>query len=337
MNKITYNYFALRDKPDKSNDLLTNKLFWLQDKAYLYLFNEQIGQLDKDLTEVKIEYVWKSMNDYAEPVYGEYVELSENPAFNRVTNRLFEFLFWVGEIYILYVKESEEFFVFMKSEKLKIEKRDLKETEGVFIDVMTGEGYIIDHWEEVLLRLEWPRQDTFLRWYMACYTWLLEDIAWHKIFMLSNKRVSLLNRSNVQGSQEPREKEKKFYSTSVWIDESDPNYDFHPTSFLESSHIQIITDAIYRVRDRKLSELGRVANLNPKGDRMTTGENYKDIIGIANRQRRVLNMLKNFANDCLDMWGVELEFGLNTIIDRQANTSMDIPTADTANHLDEIQ
>jgi hypothetical protein len=56
--------------------------------------------------------------------------------------------------------------------------------------------------------------------------------------------------------------------------------------------------------------LGLVSNLNHKGERLTTGENYKDIHAIKNRQAMVLDQLDLFTMVLSEKYGCELEFDI---------------------------
>jgi hypothetical protein len=58
--------------------------------------------------------------------------------------------------------------------------------------------------------------------------------------------------------------------------------------------------------------LGRVANLNHKGERLTAGENYKDIYAIKNRQAAVLDQLNIFSAKLIAMYG---EFAPDLLFD----------------------
>lgn len=74
--------------------------------------------------------------------------------------------------------------------------------------------------------------------------------------------------------------------------------DVEPFLGMDGSDLEAIKDSIFYHLDRLKYEYGRVANTNPKGERMTSGENYKDITAIANRQKQTLERLNHFASQC---------------------------------------
>lgn len=106
--------------------------------------------------------------------------------------------------------------------------------------------------------------------------------------------------------------------------------DVIPKVFATGQDLRELHYVTFNLLDRRAFELGRVSNTNPKGDRLTAGENYKDITSIANRQRAVLSELELFAVKVRDKWGIELNFAINGIPEREMMV-MDPATAPTPN------
>lgn len=88
------------------------------------------------------------------------------------------------------------------------------------------------------------------------------------------------------------------------------NYILENSVFLTGQDLEQLVFSTYHDLDRRIYELGRVSNTNPKGDRYSTGENYKDITGIARKENITLKNLRLFAKECLERWGIELNFDI---------------------------
>lgn len=94
--------------------------------------------------------------------------------------------------------------------------------------------------------------------------------------------------------------------------------DIEPIIAFEGDDLLAIRDTIFQYLDRMKFEYGRVANTNPKGERITSGENYKDISAIANRQKETLEYLIYFAKQVEKLWGIELDFAVSGIPEKEA-------------------
>lgn len=103
----------------------------------------------------------------------------------------------------------------------------------------------------------------------------------------------------------------------MFVSDERQRVDIVPKLFATGQDLRELHYATFNLLDRRAFELGRVSNTNPKGDRLTAGENYKDITSIANRQKAVLSQLELFAHKAREMWGVELKFAINGIPERQ--------------------
>lgn len=96
------------------------------------------------------------------------------------------------------------------------------------------------------------------------------------------------------------------------------NIDIAPLELMTGQDLLALRDTVYYYLDRLKYEYGRVANTNPKGDRYSVGESYKDITAIANRQKETLEYLIWFAYQAKDLWGVDLEFAVSGIPEKEA-------------------
>lgn len=94
--------------------------------------------------------------------------------------------------------------------------------------------------------------------------------------------------------------------------------DVEPFVAFNGTDLLAIKDTTYHYLDRMKFEYGRVANTNPKGERITSGENYKDISAIANRQKETLEYLIYFAKQVKKLWGIELNFAVSGIPEKEA-------------------
>lgn len=94
--------------------------------------------------------------------------------------------------------------------------------------------------------------------------------------------------------------------------------DLEPLVAFSGDDLLAIKDVMFYYLDRLKFEYGRVANTNPKGERITSGENYKDISAIANRQKETLEYLIDFAYQVEDKFGITLEFAVSGIPEKEA-------------------
>lgn len=94
--------------------------------------------------------------------------------------------------------------------------------------------------------------------------------------------------------------------------------DIEPLMAFEGTDLTALKDTIFHYLDRLKFEFGRVANTNPKGERITSGENYKDISAVANRQKDTLECLINFAYQVKKLWDIHLEFAVSGIPEKEA-------------------
>lgn len=94
--------------------------------------------------------------------------------------------------------------------------------------------------------------------------------------------------------------------------------DIVPLEFMTGQDLKELRDCIYHYLDRLTYEYGRVANTNPKGDRYSVGESYKDITGISNRLKETLEELISFGFQAEDKWGQYLEFSISGIPEKEA-------------------
>lgn len=74
------------------------------------------------------------------------------------------------------------------------------------------------------------------------------------------------------------------------------NADIIAVEYATGADLESLHYTSFNTLDRRAYELGRVSNTNPKGERLTSGENYKDISSIANRQKATLEQLEKFAH-----------------------------------------
>lgn len=103
----------------------------------------------------------------------------------------------------------------------------------------------------------------------------------------------------------------------MFVSDERQKVDIVPKLFATGQDLRELHYATFNLLDRRAFELGRVSNTNPKGDRLTAGENYKDITSIANRQKAVLSQLELFAYKVREKWSIDLKFAINGIPERQ--------------------
>lgn len=281
------------------------------------------------------------MENLAQPVYCEFVETNRDSEFMEIGERFYKELFWNETIYVSYDFFSDESSYTVDATDLGKEKPDeieyFKEVGGFdtwvkvtlneydrdtrFLHLATGLTVDIPNWRDHLVRARWSgnHMSNFINWFEYSLEYC---ISLKKLVTFSNmmiKRIQVSGTNSIRTYLEDLSARLETIEPYFLTDERQ-RMDVIPKVFATGQDLRELHYVTFNMLDRRAFELGRVSNTNPKGDRLTAGENYKDITSIANRQRAVLSELELFASKVKDMWGIELAFAINGIPEREMLT-----------------
>lgn len=263
-----------------------------------------------EMTQIPFDDIFYWMSQLSCPVWGEYVEITENAAFNKVRDLYFEYLFWEGEAFIFYDEIEETMSMYQCNNAGKYQ-------ENGYLNIETQQlVHLTQDEAKLLIYCTWDgkynKLDRFYQWYKFCYWMLVSEINVNNSACLLAKHF-MINTEIFEGSSFDAEKEQLFYPNPYIL--KTPSSVLNTISvekkFLTPDVLEQLVKTHFQFFDRKLSELGRTVNTNPKGERLTAGENYKDITGTAARERMVLQALKDMANEMEKLHNIKLEFVLN--------------------------
>lgn len=278
--------------------------------------------------KISLSEVTRTMKALAEPIYSGFVESNKDTDFMKICNKFYYELFFNEVIYVSYdffkdpyeiedSKEPDEIEYYKKiggfDTWLKLSgKENDKDTR--FMHLATGIIIKIPDWLDKLAPVKWTnyRAENFTTWFAYSIKWLVGNLKIESAHNLLLKRVHIHGTKNMNKQREDIE-ERLNCETTIMIHDANQMIDIIPKIFIDGNDLTALHLSIFNQLDRQSYELGRVSNTNPKGDRYSTGENYKDITGIAARQKAILNELQLFAMRAKELWGKDLNFAVNGI------------------------
>lgn len=311
---------------------------------WLFLQHANSDVFDTIVKTLPISLIIRNMINLARPVYTDFIETTENPDFLRVGADFYRELFWTEKIYISFdfFKDSSNFIYegdeIPKEIKhlarrggfdvwLKLTGEDLDD-DNSFMHIKTGICVKIPDWWEKMATCEWcgDRIDNFLNWFEYSVEYLSSLKKLDKFARLLVKRVRVeASPDTITGAIQDIESKLGTLESTITVDPKN-NADVIAVEYATGQDLESLHYCSFNTLDRRAYELGRVSNTNPKGERLTSGENYKDISSIANRQKATLEQLKYFAHQCKELWNIELDFAVSGIPEKEM-VDMENPTA----------
>lgn len=303
--------------------------------VFKYLFSKYSSFLNS-YRKVPPAHVYERIEQLTGPFFGEYAETTDNPHFLEIATKFFKALFWNECVYVTFEDINEvinKALIDMPSDQIEELLADIQLPEGKSFQLWFKQGLDEDgamcfmhleteltmkrpDWKKLMIKVTWDGDDVnnrFRHWYLCVYQMILDEHSLNTLKSLCTKRMDLITKSHDTTSYNSAV--ASVYNGNPFFERQE-TYLVNPASYIDPSEYKEYQTAIHLHWDRSLSELGRVANTNPKMERLTTGENYKDIVAVANRQRMTLNQLKRFAQKVYEKWGQVLAFAINGIPQR---------------------
>lgn len=312
---------------------------------WLFLSNANSDVFDTILKNMPIGLIMRHMVNLARPVYTDFTETNKDVDFQRISADFYRELFWLEKIYVSYdIFSSPQAYKYEGKEEpkeikhlakrggfdlwLKLSGDDLDDDIG-FMHIRTGLTVKIPDWEDKLAVAEWcgDKVDNFLNWFEYAVDYLAQLKKLDKFSRLMVKRVQVAP-SEKSPNEALDDMHAKIETIENVISVDAKAMDVLRVEYANGQDLEALHYCTFNTLDRRAYELGRVSNTNPKGERLTSGENYKDISSIANRQKATLERLEDFANQCLELFGIQLSFSVSGIPEKQRLDMVDAPAPD---------
>lgn len=305
-------------------------------------FTEYYNYISKT---IPLDELPPTMETLARPIYQGFIELSGDPEFENLCEEgFYQKLYWLEKIYVGY-----DFFngplVFegtgQPTNDIERQIEKLKKKGGYscftkltnndyddnidFMHIDTGLTFKVHDWEDKLVIARWGTNcNNFKNWFIYTINWLIGRTKLNLAGSLTMARLQIIGEDY---SELENDLNGRIYNCSPIIMSGERAIDLKGTAFYAGTDLDSLQRSIWWNLDRWAYELGRVSNTNPKGDRHSTGENYKDIVGIAARQKEIVNCLKSFAYRCNKLLKPnQWKFEVNGIPDYKTQVSgMDQP------------
>lgn len=264
----------------------------------------------------------KQITDY---FAGEYTETNDEE-FAVIFEKFFEYWYW-SEIWVCYSETLLETEIQSWKNRLDIEKQKcaykcpyrlftkvkrISQTKSVYSSIWTGIHYEID--EEIIPMI-----------YASCNNGLNERM-WRRLIKehiagiqqfitVQNLSTKVLFCNKINETEFNKEKEQ--------LKKVDPIFHVNGTELTKKNQYDVmqicdtvlpktILDNITAYFLKESAGLGYVENMNDKKERLTTGENFKDLKAISNIQYRHLKNLNTFAKNFNDEYpDKDLNFNLS--------------------------
>lgn len=306
------------------------------DIQWRFFRNEDISVYQDIVKDIPLTTVFSFTRNIMRPIYTDFTETSENKDFARIAGKFYFHLFIQEEIYVSYKLFEGDIDLEIKAndpsnqpviDEMKRQKFDLwikvsgteYDDDNDFINIATSQVVEIHNWREHLARVRWGADflDNFTNWLNIAITQLTLEEFVKQAAKLVGTRVQIS--TDVNSTAQRRKLSGMLDSmNNVIYQQFDDKIDVNPIEFMTGQDLKELRDTIYYYLDRIKYEYGRVTNTNPKGDKYSVLESYKDITGIANRQKETLEELNYFSYQAEDKWNVHLEFSVSGIPEKEA-------------------
>lgn len=320
--------------PEEVGEFLNNPRY--SDIKWRFFRNEDISLYQQMVRDIPLRTIFNYTRNLMRPIYTNFTETSENKDFAAISGKFYYQLFIQEEIYVSYKLFSTDTQVEITSidNKLEPEVEQIKRNKFDLWIKLTGTEYDdnndfmhldthiiveIPNWREHLAHVKWGYDylDNFTNWLNIGITELVLEEFIKQSAKLVGTRVQLTTDIKSTANQKKISAMLESMRNTIYRNFND-FIDIAPVEFMTGQDLIDLRDTIYFYLDRLKYEYGRVANTNPKGDKYSVSESYKDITGIANRQKETLEYLNHFTYQSIDLWNQYLEFSVSGIPEKEA-------------------
>lgn len=307
-----------------------------QDVKWRFFRNQDISVYQQMVKDIPLRTMFNFAKNLMRPIYTDFTETSENKDFAQISGKFYYQLFIQEHIYVSYKLFHNNKHVRIQTtdpqlqpqiDQMKRNKFDIwvkisgteYDHDDDFLHQDTGLVVTIPNWRDHLASVKWGADylDNFTNWMNIAITELTLTEFIKQAAKLVGTRVQIT--TDTDSTAERRKMSAMLESVqNIVYQNFDDKVDIAPIEFMTGQDLRELRDTIYFYLDRLKYEFGRVANTNPKGDRYSVSESYKDITGIANRQKETLENLIYFSYQAQDLWNIYTEFAISGIPEKEA-------------------
>lgn len=307
---------------------------------YKYFSTPGNKEYQKMYREVPLKNILNYANTMMRPVFTDFTEVNENEEFMAISGKFFYELFIQEDIYVSYNIFRDETDVILPTGDGDMEKqkqtmdairykggfdiwvkldKDEYSKNIEFMHIDTGLVVKFPDWRNQLANCKWSAipQDNLSNWCNIAGIELALTKYLDQCILTCGKKIIFTTQGQSDAQKEQFEEMLNSFKNYFHFNLKN-QADIEPIIAFEGDDLVSIRDTIFQYLDRMKFEYGRVANTNPKGERITSGENYKDISAIANRQKETLEYLILFKMQVKRLWGIELDFAVSGIPEKES-------------------
>lgn len=280
---------------------------------YAYLFQlSNVGVITNyDLLD--FDSIILRMIRYSRSLWSDMYEETRYLPWMRKNYMFFEWAFFHEEIYIHWDPAEEEFTFYIKTSG----DNSKMNSETKFINLEDNNTYTFPDPEMDLVCHKWGgrKENRFKPWFKLAYGMEASLMILQNLKFLFNKRIYVEAGLNFKADSNTLNNFKQdLCCLSTFIKNSDHKLSISTIeqSFVEAPDLLAFVNVIYDEFDREISEFGRVANLNPKPERKTAGENYIAMDKNIDDKRAIFDNLELMCLEFVERGWPYLEFKVNT-------------------------
>lgn len=280
--------------------------------AYMFHMSNQ-GTAEQDEI-IKFDQVITYMKLYSQSLWSDfYAATRENTEWLRINNFFFEYAFFQNDLYVHWDSENEKYEIYIK---LGTSDPNL-EDDGKYLNVQTNQTEFFSDPEEDLIKfnLVGRQEDRYSLWFRFTYKHLVREHIRDRQFMIFNKCGYVKGDGiNSMTQEDILDMEKELCTLSTCIKKKSRKnlYEFFSEKLIKAADLDLYVTSMYKCFDRDISEIGRVANMNPKQERHTTAEDYIAVDQNVDYKRSVQDQLDLMTNEMSERGWPELKFKVNT-------------------------
>lgn len=311
---------------------------------YRYFNTPGNAEYQKMYRDVPLRNIMDYANTLMRPVFTDFTEVNENEEFMEISGRFFYELFVQENIYVSYnvfngmtdfvlpkaggdigtsISDSRRLFNAIRAKGgfdiwVKLDEDEYSNNIN-FMHIETGLVVKFPQWRDQMANCRWSAvpQGNLTNWINIAGIELALTKYLDSCTIMCGKKVIFTTQD--QSPKQKEQFEEMLASFKNYFHFNLKNQaDIEPIIAFEGDDLVAIRDTVFQMLDRMKFEYGRVANTNPKGERITSGENYKDISAIANRQKETLEYLIRFQMQVKRKFGIDLCFAVSGIPEKEA-------------------
>lgn len=293
---------------------IRSRFGWQQtNSVYTRLLAKKILKRASGLSIIPFDVVFGYMDTFFGNQYLQYTETTKNKAFFRISTMFYRHLFWNNQIWVRYDKEKEIFQLWDICENKNIaEILESDEKVFEFVNIVSNKREKLNI-EEDVIPVYWNGnydRDVFLQCFVLIYKYLFDkNLVWENFQIAAKGTYLYLENSE---SYKKTYLNRFFDGSSLMLGAGDET-DGTPKKADVLTFAEWQTAAV-TVNQLFLADLtlfgGGLYEEKDKGERLSEGENFKDLKRYFDNNTVVLEWLNDFGRRAGEIWGQKLEFEL---------------------------